>query len=163
MNAINSSESLISPLIGELVSFAEIKWFLDGPVVRDIGIRFSTRTAIIKLSDGAIWVNSPAPAQLETLKSIAFSFTVFTLAGCLEPLSVVATHRAQVGAAPSGSLAVVRYEKANKTDVVAVDFGTKSNWYQNAMATQRVIIDSGSRRTNAIAGCLTLEGADGER
>ncbi len=82
MNSVKSSESSIPPLNGELVSFAENIWIVDGPVVRDMGILFTTRMASIKLSDGAIWINSPVPAQFETLKSIAeLGPVTFLLAG----------------------------------------------------------------------------------
>ncbi len=59
-------------------------------------------------------------------------------------------------------LEVVRYDKASKTYVVAVGFGAKSDWYQNVMVTPRVIINSGGRRTEAIAECLTPEFAEEE-
>ncbi len=54
----------------ELRPFAENVWIVDGPNVRDMGINFTTRMEIVKLSDGSIWINSPVPAPFEILKRI---------------------------------------------------------------------------------------------
>lgn len=59
-------------------------------------------------------------------------------------------------------LEVVRYDKANETYVVAVGFGTRSDWYQNILANPLVTIDSGGHRTQAIAEPLTPEAAEEE-
>lgn len=47
--------------------FAPNLWLVDGPKVRDMGIWFTTRMAIVKLSDGSLWVESPVPVPPETL------------------------------------------------------------------------------------------------
>jgi hypothetical protein len=51
--------------------FAESLWIVDGPNVRDMGIMFTTRMTIVKLSDGSVWVESPVPLPFVTLKQIA--------------------------------------------------------------------------------------------
>jgi len=38
--------------------FGENIWIVDGPDVRDMGVMFTTRMAVVKLSDGSLWVNS---------------------------------------------------------------------------------------------------------
>ncbi|MEN5072517.1 DUF4336 domain-containing protein [Isoptericola cucumis] len=40
---------------------------VDGPVVRDTGMPFTTRMTVVTLSDGSLWVESPVPASYETL------------------------------------------------------------------------------------------------
>jgi len=47
--------------------FADGLWAAEGPNVRDMGFLFSTRMAIAKLADGAVWVNSPVPAPFHVL------------------------------------------------------------------------------------------------
>lgn len=54
-----------------LREFADNIWLVDGPVVRDMGIFFTTRMTIVKLSDGALWISSPVPASFAALQSIA--------------------------------------------------------------------------------------------
>jgi hypothetical protein len=54
----------------ELQAFAKNVWIVDGPNVRDMGIMWSTRMAVVKLSNGSLWVNSPVPVPFETLKLI---------------------------------------------------------------------------------------------
>jgi hypothetical protein len=44
--------------MADLSAFAENVWIVDGPNVRDMGIMFTTRMAVAKLSDGSLWVNS---------------------------------------------------------------------------------------------------------
>lgn len=53
-----------------LQSFAENVWIADGPEVLDMGIMFTTRMVVVRLSDGSVWVNSPVPASFETLSRI---------------------------------------------------------------------------------------------
>lgn len=55
----------------ELQSFAKNIWIVDGPLVRDMGFMFTTRMAIVKLSDGPLWVTSPVPVAFDTLRRIA--------------------------------------------------------------------------------------------
>ena len=38
--------------------------------MRDFGIMFTTRMVIARLSDGALWVDSPVPASSDTLKGV---------------------------------------------------------------------------------------------
>jgi hypothetical protein len=51
-------------------AFAKDVWIIDGPTVRDMGVIFATRMTVVRLSDGALWVNSPVPAPFDTLKRI---------------------------------------------------------------------------------------------
>jgi hypothetical protein len=46
-------------------------WIVDGPIVRDMGTFFTTRMTVVKLSDGAIWIESPVPVSFATLKEIS--------------------------------------------------------------------------------------------
>lgn len=55
----------------ELKEFAQNVWIADGPDVRDMGILFTTRMTVVKLSSGALWVSSPVAVPFETLKQIA--------------------------------------------------------------------------------------------
>lgn len=55
----------------DLPAFAENVWIVDGPNVRDMGVMFTTRMAIVKLSDGSLWVNSPVSLPFDTLERIA--------------------------------------------------------------------------------------------
>jgi len=50
--------------------FGENIWIVDGPDVRDMGVMFTTRMAVVKLSDGSLWVNSPVSVPFDTLKRI---------------------------------------------------------------------------------------------
>jgi len=54
-----------------LQAFADNIWLADGPNVRDMGILFTTRMAIVKLSDGLIWISSPVPVSFSELRSIS--------------------------------------------------------------------------------------------
>ena len=56
--------------MSELQSFADNVWITDGPNVRDMGFTFTTRMAIVRLSDGSIWVDSPVPVPFDTLERI---------------------------------------------------------------------------------------------
>jgi hypothetical protein len=58
------------PLEGGLELFAENVWIADGPQVRDMGILFTTRMTIVKLSSGAIWISSPVQVPDKILQSI---------------------------------------------------------------------------------------------
>jgi hypothetical protein len=54
----------------ELQAFAKNIWVIDGPNVRDMGVMFTTRMTVVKLSDGSVWMSSPVPVSFETLKRI---------------------------------------------------------------------------------------------
>ena len=54
----------------DLPAFAENVWIVDGPNVRDMGVMFTTRMAVVRLSNGSLWVNSPVSVPLDTLKRI---------------------------------------------------------------------------------------------
>lgn len=56
--------------MGDLKEFGENIWTVDGPIVRDMGILFTTRMALVKLKDGSLWIESPVPVSPETLKII---------------------------------------------------------------------------------------------
>lgn len=50
--------------MSDLEAFANSLFLVDGPPVHAVGIPFPTRMAIVKLSDGALWVNSPVHIAL---------------------------------------------------------------------------------------------------
>ncbi|MGC1449776.1 MAG: DUF4336 domain-containing protein [Candidatus Sulfotelmatobacter sp.] len=54
----------------DLQVFADNVWIIDGPNVRDMGVMFTTRMTVVKLSDGSLWVNSPVSVPFDTLKRI---------------------------------------------------------------------------------------------
>lgn len=54
----------LQPLGGDL-------YLVDGPVVRDMGMRFDTRMTVARLRDGSVWVASPVPASFATLAAVA--------------------------------------------------------------------------------------------
>jgi Domain of unknown function (DUF4336) len=66
-DARDNVESLSAP---GLQPFAKNIWTVDGPEVRDMGIMFTTRMTVVKLSEGSIWVESPVPAPFDTLNGI---------------------------------------------------------------------------------------------
>jgi len=55
----------------DLLEFGENIWIVDGPPVRDAGVMFTTRMALVKLVDGSLWVDSPVPVPFDTLKKIS--------------------------------------------------------------------------------------------
>jgi Domain of unknown function (DUF4336) len=57
-------------LMPDIVAFAPNVWIVDGPRVRDMGVRFPTRMTIVQLADGSLWVDSPVPVPFETLTRI---------------------------------------------------------------------------------------------
>jgi hypothetical protein len=54
-----------------LQEFAENVWIVDGPLVYDMGLLFTTRMTVVRLSSGEVWVDSPVPVSFETLQSIS--------------------------------------------------------------------------------------------
>jgi hypothetical protein len=54
----------------ELQEFGENLWIVDGPNVRDMGILFTTRMTLVKLSGGSLWVDSPVSVPSDTLQRI---------------------------------------------------------------------------------------------
>jgi hypothetical protein len=57
--------------MSDLQAFAQNVWVVDGPAVRDMGVMFTTRMAVVRLSNGSLWINSPVPLPFDMLKSIA--------------------------------------------------------------------------------------------
>jgi hypothetical protein len=53
-----------------LQTWADNVFIVEGPQVRDMGVMFTTRMTIVKLTDGALWVDSPVPVPFETLVRI---------------------------------------------------------------------------------------------
>lgn len=51
--------------------FAKDIWIVDGPIVPDMGVLFTTRMTIVRLSNGSIWISSPVPVSFATLKRIS--------------------------------------------------------------------------------------------
>jgi hypothetical protein len=60
----------------DLQEFAQNVWIVNGPLVRDMGMMFTTRMTIVKLSDGSLWLSSPVPVPFNTLKRISELGTV---------------------------------------------------------------------------------------
>jgi Domain of unknown function (DUF4336) len=60
-----------APPFRALHEFAENIWIVEGPDVRDMGIMFTTRMVIVKLTDGSLWVDSPVPVPFDTLSNIS--------------------------------------------------------------------------------------------
>jgi hypothetical protein len=56
--------------MSDLSAFAESVWIVDGPSVRDMGVMFTTRMTVVKLSNGSLWVESPVSVHSATLKRI---------------------------------------------------------------------------------------------
>ena len=63
-------DDLELPHIPPIKAFAKNVWILDGPNVRDMGVWFTTRMTIVKLSDSTLWIESPVPVPFDTLKCI---------------------------------------------------------------------------------------------
>ena len=55
----------------EIREFANDIWLVEGPIVRDMGVLFTTRMMIVRLSNGSIWISSPVPVSFPTLKWIS--------------------------------------------------------------------------------------------
>ncbi len=55
----------------ECEQFADDLWVVEGPNVRDMGLMFTTRMTVAKLSDGSVWINSPVSVSFGMLKRIA--------------------------------------------------------------------------------------------
>ncbi len=56
--------------MSELQLFANNIWIVEGPNVHDMGLLFTTRMTVVKLSEGSVWVESPVPLPEETLQQI---------------------------------------------------------------------------------------------
>jgi hypothetical protein len=56
--------------MADLQAFGKNIWLAEGPVVHDMGIPFTTRMTVVKLSDGSVWVESPVPVPYTTLHRI---------------------------------------------------------------------------------------------
>jgi glyoxylase-like metal-dependent hydrolase (beta-lactamase superfamily II) len=54
-----------------LQKFGENIWIIDGLPVRDMGVMFTTRMVVVRLSSGSLWVDSPVALPPDTLKRIA--------------------------------------------------------------------------------------------
>jgi hypothetical protein len=66
----------------DLQSFAENIWTVEGPIVKDMGLLFTTRMTIVKLSNGSVWVESPVPLPPAALSQIArLGFVRYIVAG----------------------------------------------------------------------------------
>jgi hypothetical protein len=53
-----------------LQAFARNVWVVDGSNVRDMGIDWTTRMAVVKLAEGSLWVSSPVAVPFDTLEKI---------------------------------------------------------------------------------------------
>jgi hypothetical protein len=56
--------------LSDLQAFAENVSVIDGPPVRDMGIWFTTRMVIVKLSNGSLWLDSPVSVPPHILEQI---------------------------------------------------------------------------------------------
>jgi len=54
----------------ELQQFGRNIWIVDGPDVRDMGLLFTTRMTVVRLSDGSVWVESPVTLPGEILEQV---------------------------------------------------------------------------------------------
>jgi hypothetical protein len=57
-------------LMSGLQIFAKNVWIVNGPTVCDMGVMFTTRMTVVKLSNGSVWVDSPVSVPFDTLKHI---------------------------------------------------------------------------------------------
>jgi hypothetical protein len=64
------NEMFFTPLPG-LQEFGKNIWIVEGPRVLDMGIWFTTRMTIVKLSNGTLWINSPVPTSFDILRQIS--------------------------------------------------------------------------------------------
>jgi hypothetical protein len=53
-----------------LETFGESLWIADGDRVRMLGIPFTTRMTIVRLSDGGLWLHSPVAADPELVAAV---------------------------------------------------------------------------------------------
>jgi len=53
-----------------LTQFGDNIWIVDGPIVKDMGLSFSTRMIVVKLLDNSLWVCDPVKISDNTLKAI---------------------------------------------------------------------------------------------
>ena len=58
--------------MSDLFEFAESVWIVEGPSVRDMGVRFTTRMTIVKLRTGSLWLDSPISVNSETLRHVTY-------------------------------------------------------------------------------------------
>jgi hypothetical protein len=54
----------------DLHEFGPDIWTVEGGLVRDTGMWFTTRMTVVKLSDGSVWLDSPVPVPFTTLNNI---------------------------------------------------------------------------------------------
>jgi hypothetical protein len=57
--------------MSKLKEFADGIWTVEGPEVSDMGELFPTRMTVVRLSNGAIWVDSPIPASFADISEVA--------------------------------------------------------------------------------------------
>lgn len=57
--------------MSDLVSFAENVWLLEGDDVRFLGAPFQTRSVIIRLPNGKLWVHSPVALTPERIAAVS--------------------------------------------------------------------------------------------
>jgi len=53
-----------------LIHFGENIWVIEGSIVKDMGLSFSTRMIVVKLSDGSLWVCDPVQIPDSTLEEV---------------------------------------------------------------------------------------------
>ena len=68
--------------MSDIQEFAQNVWIVDGAPVRDMGVMFTTRMVVVKLSSGSLWIESPVPLPGDTLKKItALGPVMYLVAG----------------------------------------------------------------------------------
>jgi Domain of unknown function (DUF4336) len=65
-----AKDNFMSVSMRQSDTFAKNVWTVEGPDVRDMGVMFTTRMTIVKLSDGSLWLDSPVSVTFETLERI---------------------------------------------------------------------------------------------
>jgi hypothetical protein len=58
------------PPAPNLQAFAENVWLVEGPLVRDMGVWFTTRMTLVKLTNGSLWLDSPVSVPSSTFERI---------------------------------------------------------------------------------------------
>ena len=61
---------MIELIENSLVEFGKNVWVIEGSFVKDMGLTFSTRMIVVKLSDGMIWICDPVKISENAQKSI---------------------------------------------------------------------------------------------
>lgn len=58
-------------MIETIREFAKDIWLVEGSIIPDMGILFTTRMTVVRLSNRSLWISSPVPVSFNTLKWIS--------------------------------------------------------------------------------------------